>query len=128
MLTNLDEALAMLSKVPELYATLSPQQQRELLCLIVNEKGKVLPLRLLPPFAYLQEKDELVKKILASKGTQSAIAISAGRLAPPKRGSKNRSRLISFVALGRIRTYDLELRRFLLYPAELRRQSSTIIA
>ena len=86
MLTNLDEALAMLSKVPELYATLSPQQQRELLCLIVNEKGKVLPLRLLPPFAYLQEKDELVKKILASKGTQSAIAYSDGRLAPPRRG------------------------------------------
>ena len=109
MLTNLDEALAMLSKVPELYATLSPQQQRELLCLIVervivNEKGKVLPLRLLPPFAYLQEKDELVKKILASKGTQSAIAYSDGRLAPPKRGSKNRSRLISFVAPGRNRT------------------------
>ncbi len=109
MLTNLDEALAMLSKVPELYATLSPQQQRELLCLIVervivNEKGKVLPLRLLPPFAYLQEKDELVKKILASKGTQSAIAISDGRLAPPKRGSKNRSRLFSFVAPGRNRT------------------------
>jgi len=117
ILTNLDEAVALLSKVPELYATLSPQQQRELLCLIVervivNDEGKILPLRLLPPFAYLHEKDEQVKKILARKGKQTATATCGGRLTPPKRGLKKSSRLISFGDPGGIRTYNQLIKRF----------------
>jgi hypothetical protein len=66
IITNLQQAISLISHINQIYATLSVLGQQRLLRLIVkqivvNAEGNLLYAELLPPFAYLQDKMAGVK-------------------------------------------------------------------
>ena len=64
---QLDDAIHLTTQIAEVYGTLSENKQQELLRLVVgqvviDDAGTILRLELLPPFAYLNDLQKLVKK------------------------------------------------------------------
>jgi hypothetical protein len=77
MIDNLDDALDIFSQLPKLYGTLSPDEQQQLLHflvkkVIVDPEGTILQLELHPPFAYLANQGDRLKKRLSKQNVSAA--------------------------------------------------------
>ncbi|MEO1668303.1 MAG: hypothetical protein AAFU54_26955 [Chloroflexota bacterium] len=83
ILHDLDTALAILHQLSQLYVRLDIEQQRELLGhvvkqLIVNEQGEIEEVVLKPPFMYIYNIHEAVKKQLAISGKNNTTSARGG--------------------------------------------------
>jgi DNA invertase Pin-like site-specific DNA recombinase len=83
IITNLQQAISLISHINKIYATLSVLEQQRLLRLIVkqivvNAEGNLLYAELLPPFAYLQDKMARVKKITFSRANNNTTPYRGG--------------------------------------------------
>jgi len=103
---QLDDALHLTTQIAEVYGTLSGNKQQELLRLVVgqvviDDAGTILRLELLPPFAYLNDLQNLVKKILANSQKQKSVTSTSNA---PKNRDEKCSTFVSFCGEDRIRT------------------------
>jgi hypothetical protein len=105
---SLDDALKLIAKAGILFKGLSPQGQRELLCLMVEKvvigmEGQLTRVELRPPFGYLT-------RLITS---DTDMTDSFGNAATSRNGKNGRRKpfsagsiFIQFGALGRNRTFD----------------------
>lgn len=119
---NLDSALLVISEIADRYSEHTAQRQRDILRqmvkrVIIDPEGRIIRMELKPPFNYLDKLAKGGQKGKRGKGS------SAGNKKTSKTARSTRrntgSLLLKGSAPDRIRTYDTQLRRLVLYPAEL---------
>jgi hypothetical protein len=110
--SNLDEAINVLAQLPDLYGKLSKDEQSEVLRgiiarIVVDSEGKIIEVRLHPPFTYLYHRYKTVKKRWTSVNANGTVNFNSPVL------SRDLSRYIycsSYISGGgpnETRTHDL---------------------
>jgi hypothetical protein len=79
-LNNLDEAAQLLTRLPSLYGILSAEDQKRLLKgiiqrIVIDIEGTIMAMQLHPPFAYLHQTAEGVKKHLGRVSAAASIVL-----------------------------------------------------